>query len=64
MRTIGGTGHFLPEELPEEEVCLLRSYERTGRPLGSEGFIGLLENTSGRVLPRQKPGGKGKQAAK
>ncbi|NVL92523.1 MAG: hypothetical protein HWN71_05740 [Desulfobacterales bacterium] len=64
MRIIGGTGQFLSEELPEEEICLLRSYERTGRPLRGEGFISLLENTSGWILRRQKPGRKAKQRAK
>jgi hypothetical protein len=56
MRIIGGTGQFLSEELPVEKIGLLRSQELTGRPLGGEGFIGLLEDTSGRILRRQKPG--------
>jgi len=52
MRTIGCTGQFLSEELPEEEIGLLRSQEHTGRPLGGERFIGQLEDTSGRILRR------------
>jgi len=52
MRTIGRTGDFLSEELPEEEIGLLRSQEHTGRPLGGESFVSLLEDTSGRILRR------------
>jgi len=64
MRTIGRTGDFLSEELPEEEIGLLRSQEHTGRPLGGESFVSLLEDTSGRTLRRQKPGRKPKQRPK
>jgi len=60
MRIIGGTGQFLSEELPEEEIGLLRSQEHTGRPLGGERFIGQLEDTSGQILRRQKPDQKAK----
>jgi putative transposase len=58
---VGDWGDFLSEDLPEEEIGLLRSHERTSRPLGSERFISLLENTSGLILRRQKPGRKPKQ---
>lgn len=61
---VGDWGQFLSEELPEEEIRLLRSHERTGRPLGSESFIGRLENTLGRIVRRQRPGRKPKQAPK
>lgn len=42
-----------------------RRGERTGRPLGSEGFIERLEGEFGRALKLQKPGGrKGKRRIK
>jgi hypothetical protein len=37
---------------------LLRSHEKTGRPLGSGEFIGCMEKTIGRRLRRKKPGAK------
>ena len=58
---VGDWGQFLSEELPDEEIGLLRSHEHTGRPLGTERFIDWLEKTSGRILRRQKPGRKCKQ---
>ena len=36
----------------------LRAQERTGRPLGDEDFLALLEQNLGRILRRQKPGPK------
>ncbi len=38
----------------------LRKHERTGRPLGSEGFIERLTSLTGRDLVRKKPGRKRK----
>ena len=38
----------------------LRLHERTGRPLGGEGFLAKLEKGLGRILHRQKPGSKQK----
>jgi putative transposase len=52
---------FLRRVLREEEVNVLRSHERTGRPLGEEAFVAKLEKKLGRVLRRQKPGPKRKQ---
>src|SRR5271165_4795899 len=40
----------------EEELKALRAHERTGRPLGDENFLALLEQNLGRILRRQKPG--------
>ena len=34
----------------------MRSAERTGRPLGGAEFVAGLEQSSGRVLARRKPG--------
>ena len=42
----------------EEELDVLHLHERTGRPLGDEGFIAALEQRLGRVLLPQKPGPK------
>ncbi len=36
----------------------LRKHERTGRPLGREGFVKKLEGTLGRILRKRKPGRK------
>ena len=44
----------------EDELDLLHRHERTGRPLGTPGFIETLEQTLGRVLKPQKPGPKKK----
>jgi putative transposase len=49
---------FLAEETATEHVELLRLHERTGRPLGSDEFIGHLEKTIGRRLRRKRPGPK------
>ena len=57
-------GRFLSEDLPDDEIGLLRRHERTGRLLGSDSFIDRLEKTSGRILRRQKPGPKPKQGSK
>jgi len=49
---------FLSEPIDEKEIMLFRKHERTGRPLGSEGFIVRLEKSLGRTLRRQPPGPK------
>jgi len=46
----------------EEELEVLHLHERTGRPLGDEGFITKLELLLGRVLRPQKPGPKSDRA--
>ena len=45
-----------------EELKALRAHERTGRPLGDENFLALLEQNLGQILRRQKPGPKNVQA--
>jgi putative transposase len=45
----------------EEEMGNIRKHERTGRPLGSEGFVERLESALDRILKCGKPGPKGKQ---
>jgi len=61
---LGDWGQFLSEDLPEEEIRLLGSHERTGRWLEGARLIDWLEKTSGRILRRQKPGRNGKQGPK
>jgi putative transposase len=55
---VEGWSAFLAEETATEHVELLRLHERTGRPVGSDEFIGLLEKTIGRRLRRKRPGPK------
>lgn len=45
----------------EERLNDIRRHERTGRPLGSDGFVEWLESALGRALKREKPGPKGKR---
>ncbi len=40
------------------ELDLLHRHERTGRPMGTKGFVETLEQILGRVLQPQKPGPK------
>ena len=47
---------YLALETPEETVARLRLHERTGRPLGNEGFVGKLEMLLGLPLRPGRPG--------
>ena len=58
---VGGWRAFLAEDVSVEEVEKLRRHERTGRPLGNDGFIANLEKTLNRILQKQKPGPKKKK---
>ena len=58
---------FLKERIPDWKVYLtqqdetqdlLRKHERTGRPLGENGFINDIETKTGRVIAKHKPGPK------
>jgi len=55
----GQWGKFLGKSAPDERSELLRRHERTGRPLGGEGFLAHLESLLGRELRPQKRGPKG-----
>ena len=55
---IGNWQDLLSIESPEEDLDFIRQHERTGRPMGSDGFLTSLEQITGRVLKRQKPGPK------
>ena len=50
---------FLAGSGEEEQLAAIRKHERTGRPLGSEGFVDRLESMLERPLERGKPGPKG-----
>ena len=49
---------LLQGEAESGEVEEMRAHERTGRPLGSPGFIGSLEKLVGKRLMPRKPGPK------
>ena len=54
---------LLTSAIKDEELKALRAaHERTGRPLGDENLLTLLEQNPGRILRRQKPGPKNVQA--
>ena len=59
-RLVANWEAFLSEAPDEEEVRLLKKYERTGRPLGNPSFVGRLEESLGRTLRPQPPGPKKK----
>jgi len=40
----------------QDELKLLQRHERSGRPLGNEGFIQQMEQSLGRILRPGKPG--------
>jgi putative transposase len=50
---------YISQEPTESEASALRLHNRTGRPLGSDGFVEHLERLLGRRLKPQKPGPKG-----
>jgi hypothetical protein len=45
----------------EKEIKEIRRHERTGRPLGRDGFVHGLEKALSRTLRYQKSGPKGKK---
>jgi len=49
---------FLSVDAQEQEIALFRKHEQTGRPLGTDSFIGRMEVLLGRKLKPQKPGPK------
>ncbi len=52
---------FLYEAEDEEEIESFRLHERTGRPLGDDGFVTNLEALTGRILKPRKSGRKRKK---
>ena len=51
---------FLSYDVDEIEMEIFRKHERTGRPLGGDSFVGILEEMLGRNLKFKKPGPKKK----
>ena len=51
---------YLSLGVSEQEFSALKRHERTGRPMGDDGFIKTLENSLSRCLTKQKPGPKRK----
>ena len=62
IEMVGDWREFLSDGLDERDAEELRSHERTGRPLGSEGFVEKLEDALDRVLRKKKPGPKSEPA--
>ena len=58
LERVGNWRDFLLGGVSEEEIERIRRHERTGRPMGNDGFVGKLEEASGRSLQRGKPGRK------
>ena len=61
LEMFGKWDDFLSRGLSDDEVEKFRCHERTGRPLGTDRFLGRLENILGRILHKQKPGPKRSQ---
>jgi putative transposase len=55
---------FLAQAMEADEVKLMRSHERTGRPLGESGFLDRIEKMLGRIVRPAKPGRKPKRLEK
>ncbi|MFH1640822.1 MAG: transposase [Candidatus Omnitrophota bacterium] len=49
---------FLSQKDKQGDVNRLRAYANSGRPLGDDGFIAMLETATGRALHKQRPGPK------
>jgi len=58
LEMVGNWRDFLLGGLSVEERDRMRRHERTGRPLGDDGFVDTLEQALGRILHRQRPGRK------
>jgi putative transposase len=58
LEMVGNWRDFLLSGISVEELDRIRRHERTGRPLGDDGFVETLEQALGRILHRQRPGRK------
>lgn len=52
---------YISEDVSAEEIDKFRYHERTGRPLGDDGFVTKIERSLSRFLKKQKPGPKPKK---
>ena len=55
---------FLRLTPTEQDIKMLQQHERTGRPLGSDGFLTRIEKSIGRLLKPKRPGRKPKKVNK
>ncbi len=55
---------FLSLTPSEQDIKILQQYERTGRSLGSDGFLTRIEKSIGRLLKPKRPGRKPKEGKK
>jgi len=51
---------FLIKAIDTETIAIFRKHERTGRPIGDNGYIEKVEKLKGRYLKLCKPGAKPK----
>ena len=58
LEMVGDWKLFLAGGIKEHEAVELRRSERTGRPLGNDGFLSDLEKALGRILRPRKAGRK------
>jgi putative transposase len=49
---------YLKDEMCESDIELIKSHEKSGRPLGNDAFLDELEKKTGRSLRKRKPGRK------
>ena len=56
LAEVGDWKEFLAGAASESELAAIRGHERTGRPLGEEGFVARLDSMLGRSLTPGKPG--------
>ena len=49
---------YLKDETSESDIELIKSHEKSGRPLGDDKFLDELEKKTGRSLRKKKPGRK------
>jgi putative transposase len=61
LELVSDWGSYLREPVPGDLCERLHAHLRTGRPLGSEGFLKDLERRLGRPLRPRKPGPKPKR---
>lgn len=52
---------FLSEDVSAKEIDRFQHHERTGRPLGDDGFVTNIEKVVNRLIKKQKPGPKPKK---
>ena len=58
LEMVGDWKEYLAAGSPAETAALVRRHERTGRPLGGDGFVEGLEEMLGRTLRKLRPGPK------